>query len=85
MAMTMSIGLRDAGMKPSDVDYIMPTRRPFIGDPVEVTAIRTVFKQRADQLVVNATKSLIGHTLGAGARRRRLRQGAAHRARAPPP
>ena len=66
MAMTMSMGLRDAGMKPSDVDYINAhaTSTP-IGDPVEVTAIRTVFKKRADQLVVNATKSLIGHTLGA--------------------
>ena len=66
MAMTMAMGLRDAGMKPSDVDYINAhaTSTP-IGDPVEVTAIRTVFKKRADQLVVNATKSLIGHTLGA--------------------
>jgi len=66
MAMTMSMGLRDAGVKPSDVDYINAhaTSTP-IGDPVEVTAIRTVFKKSADRVLVNATKSMIGHTLGA--------------------
>ena len=36
-----------------------------VGDAVEVKAIRLVFKSRADKLAVNATKSLVGHTLGA--------------------
>lgn len=66
MAMTMATGLRDAGMTPADIDYINAhaTSTP-IGDPVEVTAIRQVFGKRADKLAVNATKSMIGHTLGA--------------------
>jgi len=66
MAVTMALALRDAGLEPADVDYINAhaTSTP-IGDPVEVTAIRTVFKKRADRILVNATKSLIGHTLGA--------------------
>jgi 3-oxoacyl-[acyl-carrier-protein] synthase II len=66
MAMTMAMALRDAGIGPADVDYINAhaTSTP-IGDPVEVTAIRKVFKRRADRTLVNATKSLIGHSLGA--------------------
>jgi 3-oxoacyl-[acyl-carrier-protein] synthase II len=66
MAMTMALALRDAGIAPADVDYINAhaTSTP-LGDPVEVTAIRTVFKKRADRILVNATKSLIGHSLGA--------------------
>jgi 3-oxoacyl-[acyl-carrier-protein] synthase II len=66
MAMTMKMALRDAGLAPAEVDYINAhaTSTP-IGDPVEVTAIRAVFGKRADRIVVNATKSLIGHTLGA--------------------
>jgi 3-oxoacyl-[acyl-carrier-protein] synthase II len=66
MAMTMALALRDARVSAGEVDYINAhaTSTP-IGDPVEVTAIRSVFKKRADRILVNATKSLIGHTLGA--------------------
>ena len=66
MAMTMELALRDAGVPASQVDHINAhaTATP-IGDPVEVTAIRRVFKSRADRILVNATKSMIGHTLGA--------------------
>jgi len=66
MAMTMTLALRDAGVAASEVDHINAhaTATP-IGDPVEVTAIRRVFKGRADRIPVNATKSMIGHTLGA--------------------
>ena len=66
MARTMSLALDDADVAAAEVDYINAhaTSTP-IGDPVEVTAIRTVFKKRADRVAVNATKSLIGHTLGA--------------------
>jgi 3-oxoacyl-[acyl-carrier-protein] synthase II len=66
VAATMRLALRDAGLSPAEVDYVNAhaTSTP-IGDPVEVTAIRQVFKRCADRLLVNATKSLIGHTLGA--------------------
>lgn len=66
MAMTMRLALRDAGMRAAGIDHINAhaTATP-IGDPVEVTAIRRLFRSRADRIIVNATKSLIGHTLGA--------------------
>ncbi len=66
MATTMALALRDARVTPAQVDYINAhaTATP-VGDPVEVTAIRRVLKSRADRVLVNATKSLIGHTLGA--------------------
>ncbi len=66
MAITMALALRDAGLSPAAVGHINAhaTATP-IGDPVEVTAIRRLFKSRADRILVNATKSMIGHTLGA--------------------
>ncbi len=66
VATTMAMALKDAGVRPTQVDYINAhaTSTP-VGDEVEVRAIRRLFKSRAERLVVNATKSLIGHTLGA--------------------
>jgi 3-oxoacyl-[acyl-carrier-protein] synthase II len=66
IAVTMRLALRDAGLTTTQVNYINAhaTATP-IGDPVEVTAIRRVFKGRADRILVNATKSMVGHTLGA--------------------
>jgi 3-oxoacyl-[acyl-carrier-protein] synthase II len=66
IAVTMRLALRDAGIATTQVHYINAhaTATP-IGDPVEVTAIRRVFKGRADRILVNATKSMVGHTLGA--------------------
>jgi 3-oxoacyl-[acyl-carrier-protein] synthase II len=48
------------------VDYVNAhaTSTP-LGDAVEVKALRQLFKAQADRMIVNATKSLIGHTLGA--------------------
>ncbi len=66
VATTMSLALRDARVLPSQVDYINAhATSTQIGDAVEVKAIRQVFKDRADRIMVNATKSMVGHTLGA--------------------
>jgi 3-oxoacyl-[acyl-carrier-protein] synthase II len=66
VAMTMRLALEDAGMTPGQVDYINAhATSTTVGDAVEVKAIRQLFKTRADKLAVNATKSLVGHTLGA--------------------
>jgi 3-oxoacyl-[acyl-carrier-protein] synthase II len=63
---TMRIGLDSAGIGPDQVDYINAhATSTTIGDAVETKAIRSLFKNRADKMAVNATKSLIGHTLGA--------------------
>ena len=63
---TMRIGLKSAGISPDQVDYINAhATSTTIGDAVETKAIKTLFKKRADKIAVNATKSLVGHTLGA--------------------
>jgi 3-oxoacyl-[acyl-carrier-protein] synthase II len=62
----MALALQDADVRAHQVDYINAhaTSTP-IGDTVEVRAIRHVFKRHADHVLINATKSMIGHTLGA--------------------
>jgi 3-oxoacyl-[acyl-carrier-protein] synthase II len=62
----MEAALRDAGLKPTDVDYVNAhgTSTPF-NDKVESLAIRKTFGPHADKLAVNSTKSMTGHTLGA--------------------
>ncbi|HEX5544841.1 MAG TPA: beta-ketoacyl-[acyl-carrier-protein] synthase family protein, partial [Nitrospira sp.] len=63
---TMKIGLDSAGIGTDQVDYINAhATSTTIGDAVETKAIRGLFKNRAEKIAVNATKSLIGHTLGA--------------------
>lgn len=58
--------LRDAGLKPSDVDAINVhgTATP-LGDVAEVKAIQAVFGEHAYKLNINSTKSMTGHLLGA--------------------
>lgn len=58
--------LDDAGLKPDEIDYVnahgTATRE---GDPAEIAALKTVFGARAARLPVSATKSMLGHMLGA--------------------
>ena len=63
---SMRIAISDAGLTPSDVDYINThgTSTP-VGDRSETAAIKTVFGDRARTMAVNSTKSIIGHLLGA--------------------
>ncbi len=65
-AKAMKMALRDAGLEPSDVDYINAhgTSTP-INDPTETKAIRLAFGEHADRLAVSSTKSVTGHCLGA--------------------
>ena len=61
----MSEAIRDAGIKPEDVQYINAhgTSTP-LNDMLETKAIRRVFGEHADNLAVNSSKSMIGHLLG---------------------
>ncbi len=65
-ARAMEEALRDAGMTPGDVNYINAhaTSTP-LGDTAETNAIKRVFGEGAYRVPISATKSLIGHGLGA--------------------
>jgi 3-oxoacyl-[acyl-carrier-protein] synthase II len=62
----MNLVLRDAGMAPTDIDYINThgTSTP-LGDGAELKAIRTVFGDHVPRINISATKSMTGHLLGA--------------------
>lgn len=65
-ARCMKNALRDADMGIEEVDYINAhgTSTP-LGDVAETTAIKRCFGEHAKSLVVNSTKSMTGHLLGA--------------------
>jgi len=62
----MNLALQDAGLKPTDLDYINVhgTSTP-LGDVAELKAIRQVFGEHAYALNISSTKSMTGHLLGA--------------------
>ena len=62
----MNRALRDAQMKPEDIDYINVhgTSTP-VGDIPELKAIGKVFGENAYNLNISSTKSMTGHMLGA--------------------
>jgi 3-oxoacyl-[acyl-carrier-protein] synthase II len=62
----MQNALDDAGMNPSDIDYVNAhgTSTP-VGDLAEARALETTFGADADGLAVSSTKSMTGHMLGA--------------------
>lgn len=57
--------LEDAGIKPEDINYINAhaTSTP-VGDMAEINAVKKVITN-TNEVVMNATKSMIGHCLGA--------------------
>jgi len=64
--LVMKNALEDAGMQPSDIDYINVhgTATP-LGDIAESKAIKKLFGEHAYKLNISATKSMTGHLLGA--------------------
>lgn len=65
-AKVMADALKDAGLQPSDIDYINThgTSTP-LGDIGEVKAVVKVFGDAAYKLNISSTKSMTGHLLGA--------------------
>jgi 3-oxoacyl-[acyl-carrier-protein] synthase II len=65
-ARAMKRALADAGLPLDEVGYINAhgTSTPA-GDPIEVTAVKTVFGDHARKLWMGSTKSMTGHLLGA--------------------
>lgn len=64
--LVMNDALADAGIKPSDIDYINVhgTSTP-LGDVAELRAIQKVFGEHSYSLNISSTKSMTGHLLGA--------------------
>lgn len=63
---SMRMAVENAGVELTDIDYINAhgTSTP-LNDKFETMAIKTLFKDHAYNLVVNSTKSMTGHLLGA--------------------
>jgi len=64
-ALVMTNALKDANLKPENIDYINVhgTATP-IGDISETKAIVNVFGEHAYKLNISSTKSIVGHLLG---------------------
>lgn len=65
-ARCMANALRNAGINATEVDYVNAhgTSTP-LGDIAETIAVKRCFGEHAAKLVVNSTKSMTGHLLGA--------------------
>ena len=63
----MEKAIEDAGITPSDIDYINAhgTSTPA-NDKNETEAIKTVLGEKAFEVVISSTKSMTGHLLGGG-------------------
>lgn len=62
----MALALRDAGIRPEEVDYIAAhgtsTRQ---NDRTETLAVKRVFGEHAGGVLVSSNKSMLGHTIAA--------------------
>lgn len=65
VALCIENALKNAGVTPNDVSYINAhaTSTP-LGDMAEVNALKKVFTH-PEKIVMNGTKSMVGHSLGA--------------------
>jgi 3-oxoacyl-[acyl-carrier-protein] synthase I len=66
MANVMKDSLKNANMRPSDIDYINThgTSTP-VGDLIEIAAIKELFYDNNKDVAINSTKSMTGHMIGA--------------------
>jgi 3-oxoacyl-[acyl-carrier-protein] synthase II len=62
----MRLALQDAGLNPSDIDYVNAhgTSTPQ-GDFAETLAMKATFGEHAYRVAISSTKSMTGHMLGA--------------------
>lgn len=65
-ALAMSRALTDASLLPEEIDYLSAhATGTLVGDVAEANAIRRAFGPAANQLVISAVKSMVGHLMGA--------------------
>lgn len=64
--MGMTLAMQEAGLKPSDIDYINAHGTSTgLNDKYETAAVKLAFGDDAKNVKINSTKSMIGHLLGA--------------------
>jgi 3-oxoacyl-(acyl-carrier-protein) synthase len=66
-ARAMDMALQNAGLAPSDIDYISAHGNSMPDyDAAETASVKRVFGRRAWNIPMSSIKSMIGHPLGAG-------------------
>jgi len=66
LSKAIELALAMGGVAPEALDYINPHGTSTkLNDSVETTAIKTIFGDYAYQIPISATKSMVGHLLGA--------------------
>lgn len=66
MPKAIEFAIKDAGIKPEDIDYINAHgTSTHMNDAFETKAIKLAMGDAAYQCKVNSTKSMVGHLLGA--------------------
>lgn len=66
MVMTMKKALKAASVKPEEVEYINAHgTSTYLNDLYETMAIKKCFADKAKDIPVTSTKSMLGHTVGA--------------------
>ncbi len=64
--MGMTLAMQEAGLKPSEIDYINAHGTATgLNDKYETVAVKRAFGDDAKNVKINSTKSMIGHLLGA--------------------
>jgi 3-oxoacyl-[acyl-carrier-protein] synthase II len=61
----MTIALKDAGLKASDIDYVNAHGTSTMADGIELGAVERLMGDHAANLAMSSTKSMTGHLLGA--------------------
>jgi len=65
-AKAVSLALRDAGLEPSDIDYVNAHGTSTqLNDAGETKALKIALGDHAFKVAISSTKSMIGHLLGA--------------------
>ena len=62
---SMRAALRNAGLEPSDIDYINAHGTSTMADTIELGAVERMLGDHAENVTMSSTKSSTGHLLGA--------------------